>query len=108
MTALVTLLHDDAVQSMPPYAFWLRGCRGHRHLDGAARAERLPGLAPDAGVAVNGSPGFAQYKPDPAGGYMPWALQVLEIKDDQIARMTFFLDTEAVFPSFDLPDHLPA
>ena len=28
ITALVTLLHDDAVMSMPPYDFWLRGPDG--------------------------------------------------------------------------------
>jgi RNA polymerase sigma-70 factor (ECF subfamily) len=107
MTALVSLLHEDAIQNMPPYAFWIEGagdittwmvqpgpdaCRGSR-------------LVP---LAINGSPGFAQYKPDPAGGYAPWALQVLEIKDGRITRMTFFLDTATLFPSFGLPDHLPA
>jgi RNA polymerase sigma-70 factor (ECF subfamily) len=107
MSALVELLHEDAVQSMPPYAFWIEGAGNIATWmvqpgPDACRGSRL------IRVEVNGSPGFAQYKPDPAGGYMPWALQVLEIKDDQIARMTFFLDTEAVFPSFGLPDHLPA
>jgi RNA polymerase sigma-70 factor (ECF subfamily) len=58
-------------------------------------------------VAVNGSQGFGQYKPDPAGGFTPWALQVIEISGDRIARMTFFLDTAALFPAFGLPDHLP-
>jgi RNA polymerase sigma-70 factor (ECF subfamily) len=107
MAALVSLLHEDAVQNMPPYALWIEGA------ENIATWMVQPG--PDAcrgsrliPVAVNGSPGFAQYKPDPAGGYTPWALQVLEIKDDRIARMTFFLDTEAVFRSFGLPDHLPA
>ncbi len=107
MTALVSLLHEDAIQNMPPYAFWIEGaedittwmvqpgpdeCRGSR-------------LVP---LAINGSPGFAQYKPDPAGGYSPWALQVLEITHGQITRMTFFLDTATLFPPFGLPDHLPA
>jgi RNA polymerase sigma-70 factor (ECF subfamily) len=59
-------------------------------------------------VAVNGSLGFGQYKPAPAGGYEPWALQVIEVTGDRIARMTFFLDTASLFPSFGLPDHLPA
>jgi RNA polymerase sigma-70 factor, ECF subfamily len=107
MPALVELLHEDAVQSMPPYAIWIEGaeeiatwmvqpgpdaCRGSR-------------LIP---VTANGSPAFGQYKPDPAGGYTPWALQVIEVTGDRIARMTFFLDTATLFPSFGLPDHLPA
>ena len=43
---LVTLLHEDAIQSMPPFAMWLQGADRHRPLDGRARSERLPGLAP--------------------------------------------------------------
>ena len=106
MSALVGLLHEDAVQSMPPYAMWVQGaadittwmvqpapstCRGSR-------------LIP---VRANGHPAFGQYKPDPGGGLTPWALQVLEITGERIARMTFFLDTAALFPSFGLPAHLP-
>ena len=69
---------------------------------GACRGSRL------IPVAVNGCPAFGQYKPDPAGGYEPWALQVIEVTGGRIARMTFFLDTASLFPSFGLPDHLPA
>jgi RNA polymerase sigma-70 factor, ECF subfamily len=107
MTALVSLLHEDAVQNMPPYALWIEGAGNIATWmvqpgPDACRGSRLMPLA------INGSPGFAQYKPDPAGGYTPWALQVLEITDGQITRMTFFLDTATLFPSFGLPDHLPA
>jgi RNA polymerase sigma-70 factor (ECF subfamily) len=38
---------------------------------------------------------------------VPWALQVLEISGMRITRMTMFLDTAALFPSFGLPAHLP-
>ena len=57
-------------------------------------------------VRANGCPAFGQYKPDPAGGRVPWALQVLEISGRRITRMTMFLDTAALFPSFGLPAHL--
>jgi RNA polymerase sigma-70 factor (ECF subfamily) len=58
-------------------------------------------------VTANGSPAFGQYKPSPTGeGYEPWALQVLELADGRIAELTFFLDTERVFPLFGLPDRL--
>ena len=50
MSALVGLLHEDALQSMPPFAMWVQGRGGHHHLDGAARAQRLPRLAPDPGA----------------------------------------------------------
>jgi RNA polymerase sigma-70 factor (ECF subfamily) len=55
---------------------------------------------------VNGTQAWAQYKPDPAGGHTPWALQVHEVSGGRISRMTFFLDTERIFPAFGLPPHL--
>jgi RNA polymerase sigma-70 factor, ECF subfamily len=103
---LVKLLHEDAVQSMPPFAMWLRGAGdiGRFMLGPGAgcRGSRL------IAVAANGCPAFGQYKPDPAGGYAPWALQVLEISGDRIAGINSFLDTESLFPAFGLPGHLPA
>ena len=101
--ALTALIHEDATQSMPPFDLWLRGrediftwwwgpgigCQGSR-------------VVPT--IAANGSPAFGQYKPAEDGpGYVPWALQVLEIEDGKIVELTFFLDTERVFPLFGLP-----
>jgi RNA polymerase sigma-70 factor (ECF subfamily) len=102
MDALVSLIHEDATQSMPPYDLWLRGrddilswwfgpgvtCRGSR-------------LVPT--TAANGAPAFGHYRPSADGGYEPWALQVLEIENGRIVEFTFFLDTERVFPLFGLP-----
>ena len=60
-------------------------------------------------IAANGSPAFGQYKPSPSGvGYEPWALQVLELSGGRIVKMTFFLDTDTVFPLFGLPARLEA
>jgi RNA polymerase sigma-70 factor (ECF subfamily) len=102
---LVTLLHDDAVQSMPPFAMWLQGAGDiGRFMLGpgaACRGSRL------IAKAANGCPAFGQYKPDPDGGYAPWALQVLEISGDRIAGLNFFLSTDELFPVFGLPPHLP-
>jgi len=106
--ALTSLIREDATQSMPPYDLWLRGrddiltwwfgpgigCRGSR-------------VIPT--VAANGSPTFGQYKPSAAGdGYEPWALQVLELSAGRIVELTFFLDTETLFPLFGLPARLDA
>ena len=55
---------------------------------------------------VNGVQACAQYKPDPEGGYQPWGLQVHEVSGGRISRLTFFLDTERIFPAFGLPPHL--
>jgi RNA polymerase sigma-70 factor (ECF subfamily) len=105
MESLTSLIQEDAVQSMPPYALWLRGrddilswwfgpgagCRGSR-------------LVP---VEANGSPAWGQYRPRPAGeGYDAWALQVVELRRDGVAEFTFFLDTERIFPLFGLPPRL--
>jgi RNA polymerase sigma-70 factor, ECF subfamily len=103
MDALTDLIREDAVQSMPPYDLWLGGrddilswwvgpgatCRGSQ-------------VFPT--VAANGSPAFGQYRPRPIGeGYEPWALQVLELDGNRIVELTFFLDTETLFPLFGLP-----
>ena len=102
---LTELLHEDAVQSMPPYSLWLRGrdnlftwwlgpgigCKGSK-------------LVP-VGL-VNGMPAWGQYKPDPDGGREPWALIVPEVSAGRIVELTFFLDTQRLFPALGLPDHL--
>ncbi|MGH3082353.1 MAG: sigma-70 family RNA polymerase sigma factor [Gaiellaceae bacterium] len=105
MDALTSLIKEDAVQSMPPFDLWLQGrediftwwlgpgigCRGSR-------------VIPT--TSANGSPAFGQYKPSEAGGYEPWALQVLEVADGGIVELTFFLDTDSLFPLFGLPPRL--
>jgi RNA polymerase sigma-70 factor (ECF subfamily) len=106
MDSLTSLLKEDATWNMPPYELWLQthddvrrwclgpgiGCRGSR-------------LVP---TAANGSPAFGQYKPDGAGGYVPWSLQVLEVSAGRIDGITFFLDTSRFFPMFGLPLRLDA
>jgi RNA polymerase sigma-70 factor, ECF subfamily len=106
MDALTALIREDASQSMPPFDMWLQGrddifswwlgpgigCRGSRVIPV---------------VSANGSPAFGQYKPSPDGGYEPWALQVLEVSEGRIGELTFFLDTDRLFPLFGLPLQLP-
>ena len=107
MEELTSLIEEDAKQSMPPFDLWLQGrddiltwwfgpgmgCRGSRVLPT---------------VSANGSPAFGQYKPADGGCFEPWALQVLEIENGRIVELTFFLDTETVFPLFGLPQRLDA
>ena len=65
---------------------------------------RLRGFPPGRRSRANGSPAFGQYKPDPEnGGLSPWSVQVLELDGDRISGITFFLDTERLFPLFGLP-----
>jgi RNA polymerase sigma-70 factor, ECF subfamily len=107
---LVHLLKADAVQSMPPFAMWLQGATdiGRWMVQPGPSACRGSRLLP---TSANGSPAFGQYRPDPAGGYSAWAIQVLEISGGRIAGMSFFLDMldhERLFPAFGLPTHLDA
>jgi RNA polymerase sigma-70 factor (ECF subfamily) len=107
---LVTLLREDVVQSMPPFAMWLQGAAdiGRWMVQPGPSECRGSRLVP---AFANGCPAFGQYRPDPAGGHAPWALQVLEISGGEITGMTFFLaflDPERLFPEFGLPLHLDA
>jgi RNA polymerase sigma-70 factor, ECF subfamily len=105
---LVQVLREDASLSMPPLPLWLRGredlagfyvgtgagCEGSR-------------LVP---VRANGMPAFAHYKPDPAGGFASWSVQVLELSGGAVAHVHHFLDSAAfptgVFARFGLPARL--
>jgi RNA polymerase sigma-70 factor, ECF subfamily len=106
LDALVSLLHKDASWSMPPYELWLR-----RHDDirrwclGPGAGCRGSHLVP---TVANGSPAFGQYKPSVGDGYEPWALQVIEASAGRINGISFFLDTQALFPLFGLPARLDA
>ncbi|WP_331736904.1 nuclear transport factor 2 family protein [Streptomyces sp. NBC_00211] len=99
------LLHVDATLCLPPYAKWMRGLPDiHAWLTGPAIGCRGSRLVP---TVANGSPAFGQYRPRPDGaGYVPWALQVVEFRDDLISGITAYRDTDRLFPRFCLPDHL--
>jgi RNA polymerase sigma-70 factor (ECF subfamily) len=108
MDALTALIRQDATQSMPPFDLWLRGREDiFRWWVGPGAGCRGSRVIPT--VSANGSPAFGQYKPSESGsGYEPWAVQVLEIEDGQIVELTFFLDTDRLFPLFGLPPRLEA
>jgi RNA polymerase sigma-70 factor, ECF subfamily len=103
--ALVALLRDDAVMSMPPYPFWLQGpqeladwflgqgivCEGGRLLP----------------VDVNGTAGFGNYHRVGESRWEPWAIQVIEVSGGKIVGHHNFLYPE-LFAEFDLPASLSA
>ena len=103
--ALVELLRDDVVLSMPPYDLWLQGaqemagwflgqgigCQGGR-------------LVP---IAVNGSAGFGNYRLTRPGLWEPFAIQVIEVADGKIVGHNNFLYPE-LFAEFGLPPRLEA
>jgi len=101
--SLVSLLHEDVVMSMPPFDFWLRGPAnmGRFFLGHGAgcRGSRL------VATAANGCAAFGSYRVDPAGGYAPWAIQIIEVSDGKITGHHNFVDP-ALFEPFGLPGHL--
>src|SRR3954467_4453752 len=77
--ALVSLLHEDAGFSMPPFEMWIRGVdeiRGFYLGHGIGCKDSL--LVP---VVANEMPAFGHYKLEPDGVYRPRSIQVLEISD---------------------------
>ncbi len=105
---LTAVIREDARQSMPPFDLWLQGRDDmFRWWFGPGSGCRGSRLLP-AGTA-NGSPAFGQYKPGPVPGRLdPWSLQVVELTPNGVGEITFFLDTERLFPLFGLPAHVAA
>jgi RNA polymerase sigma-70 factor, ECF subfamily len=102
VSALVALLHDDAILNMPPFDLWLQGVEDIRKWwVGPGAPCKGSKLQP---LTANGMPGFAQWRPNPEGdGFHAWAVQVLAIRNGRIAGYTAFLDVETLFPMWGLP-----
>ena len=56
-------------------------------------------------IDVNGTAGYASYKPAPSGRLEPWAIQVIEVSGGRITAHHNFIGTE-LFERFGLPPHL--
>ena len=100
MDALTQLLRDDVVLSMPPWDLWLQGRDDLLAWFvgpgiGCAGSKLIP-------VEVNGTAGFASYKPAAPGR---WAIQVVEVRDGRISAHHNFIGAD-LFAQFGLPDHL--
>jgi len=103
--ALVALLREDALMTMPPLPLWFRGRAAIRWFfetqlfDGEARGRfRL------VATAANGSPAFATYRRDESGVYRLGALLVLTLAGGQVAEIhDFLLVRDGEFAGFDLP-----
>jgi RNA polymerase sigma-70 factor (ECF subfamily) len=103
IASLVSLLHEEAVMTMPPFDFWLRGSAEMARFfvgpGSECRDSRL--LA----TSANGCPAFGQYHPDGQGGRAPWALQVIEISGDKITGHHNFIGPQ-MFEAFGFPARL--
>src|SRR3712207_5069219 len=98
----VQLLRENATQHMPPFEMWLRG------RDDIAAWMLGPGHECEGSrclaTSANGSPAVAQWRPDGAGGFTPWALYVLEVEDGRVRHISSFLDLDSdLFARLGLP-----
>jgi RNA polymerase sigma-70 factor, ECF subfamily len=100
MAALVALLHEDAVVSMPPFAFWLRGREAFGRWLGSTGS--ACGHALVVPTEANGCPAAAMYIAGPDGALRPWGIHVLECRAGRIQAIHAFLDP-GLFPTFGLP-----
>ena len=102
--SLVSLLQEDAIQSMPPYLMWLQGRADiSRWLLGPGIGCRGSRLVP---VMANGSPALAQYRrARDRAGFEPFSIQVMEVSEGRITRLNHFVDT-SLFSLFGLPSRL--
>ena len=101
--AIVALLAEDAVQTMPPYELWLRGrdeigkwflgtgigCRGARLV----------------ATNANGRPAFGSYRVAGPGRWAPFSIVIVDTVGDRITGFHNFLYPE-LFAEFGLPEEL--
>ncbi len=98
--ALTSLLHDDAVFSMPPFDLWLRGPEEvGRFMLGTGSGCEGSRVIP---TSANGSPAFASYRPYEDGVFRPHSVVVLEVAGGRITEICNFLGEET-FKLFGLP-----
>ncbi|HYX87153.1 MAG TPA: sigma-70 family RNA polymerase sigma factor [Gaiellales bacterium] len=104
---LVALLIDDARMTMPPQPSWYQGRAAIATFLG-----RFP-LSPDRrfrllATSANAQPALAAYMSrEQTGTFEAESILVLTLRGERIEEITAFR-TPAVFPRFDLPEHLPA
>jgi len=103
MAALVELLRDDVVLSMPPYELWLQGP------DNLVGWMTGPGIGCAGSkvipIAVNGTAGFGSYRMARPGLWEPFAIQVIEVAGGKIVGHHNFLYPER-FVDFGLPSRI--
>ncbi|MEZ0064570.1 RNA polymerase sigma-70 factor (ECF subfamily) [Streptacidiphilus sp. MAP12-20] len=99
---LTSLLRDDAVQQMPPFALWIQGADEiGRWMLGPGSECRGSRLLP---TSANGCPAFAHYRSDGRGGHRAFSMQLLEVEPegDRIRALHSFLLPE-LFATFSFP-----
>jgi RNA polymerase sigma-70 factor, ECF subfamily len=104
--AITTLLAEDATFAMPPHRQWYRG------REAISDSWLMPGGPPGElrylAARANGQLAFGVYSLDrERNRFVPIALDVLALRETQVADVVAFRDTE-LFPRFALPEELAA
>ena len=108
-TTLTALIREDAIQSMPPYELWLKRPRRHLRLVDRPRRRAAAARASSRRGPPTARPRSASTsRARPATATSRGRCRCSRSRDGQIEELTFFLDTERVFPLFGLPPRLDA
>ncbi len=103
--ALVSLLREDVVLSMPPWDVWLRGPQDLADwFLGEGIVCQHGRLIP---IDVNGTAGFGNYHRVADGVWEPWAIQVIDLAGGAIVGHHNFV-YPALFSQFGLPERIVA
>jgi RNA polymerase sigma-70 factor (ECF subfamily) len=98
LDTLVSLLHEDATMTMPPFTWWMRG---RDNLMGALRGAGMESVCQASKFVpaprTNGLPAFGQYF-----NGEPFALLTIEVAGGRVTGSTTFLQAEKLFPVFGL------
>src|SRR6185437_11631537 len=103
VAGLKAILREDALTSMPPFAWRLAGAETIAEVMGASDSCAGARLVP---CRMNGAIGFGQYRPGDDNVLRPFALIAVHIWGGQIARIVTFLGTQERFPEFGLPESI--
>jgi RNA polymerase sigma-70 factor (ECF subfamily) len=105
--ALVSVLQDDAVYSMPPWPQWYTGPSAigafHLRVWSHYAGQRL------VSIGANGQTAFAMYARGHSGEtFLPHSIQLLTLSEGGIRSMTCFVRPTGpeLFPAFGLPEYL--
>jgi RNA polymerase sigma-70 factor (ECF subfamily) len=105
VAALVSVLHDDAVLTMPPYRQWLRGASVIAAGVGSRCVAARAGVKMVA-IRANGQPACAMYSRDAeSGSFLARGIHVIQVRGERIAGVTAFVDG-SLFERFGLPARL--
>jgi RNA polymerase sigma-70 factor (ECF subfamily) len=103
LDALVALLREEAVFSMPPWDLWFHGRAAIRGFLHWAWRGRGPGDVRLVPIAANRQPAFAQYHRDSEKNeWHAHSIWIPSLKDGTIAALNGFI-SEDLFAAFELP-----